>query len=578
MESKAMEGTARLTRMRRGKSAPNQRELFLHDVYGPEDELPESLELDLDVRDPDTISELCRQSPEARDDFALQALRIGVLALRQARGVVDGDAVRKESDRLLKSMHDRMNQHAEAVQTRLSDVLRQYFDPQDGRFHERLDRLIRRDGELEEIMRRQVGEEDSTLRRTLITHLGEESKLMKLLSPDESRGLLSAMKETLEMQLNAQRDHVLQQFSLDNRDGALCRFLGELADRQGDMSDKLEKRIDDVVREFSLDDEQSALSRLVQNVDRAQRTITSEFSLDQEESALSRLKQLLEKTNTTIHQQLSLDDDESPLARLKREMSKLLEEQNKSSQEFQQEVRVALESMQVRKDEANRSTRHGSIFEEAVDAFVKRESTHVGDVASATGSKTGLIRNSKVGDIVIEMGPETAAPEARIVIEAKEDRSYTIANARAEIEVARKNRDSQVGIFVFSARTAAADIESFARYGDDMIVVWDAEDPSTDAYLKAAISVARALCVRRNRSREASAADFEQVDRAILEIEKQATKFDDIERLTGTIRSNADKVLQKLATCRKSFDRQTQILVEQTDILKDVLDRRERLY
>ena len=51
------------------------------------------------------------------------------------------------------------------------------------------------------------------------------------------------------------------------------------------------------------------------------------------------MKQLLEKTNSTIHQQLSLDDDESPLARLKREMSKLLEEQNKSSQEFQQEVR-----------------------------------------------------------------------------------------------------------------------------------------------------------------------------------------------------------------------------------------------
>lgn len=573
-----MEGTARLTRRRADTTGPKQRELFLHESYGPDDELPELLNLDLEVRDPDTVSELCRQSPEVRDDFALQALRIGVLALRQARGVVDGDAVRKESDRLLKSMHDRMNQHAEAVQTRLSDVLRQYFDPQDGRFHERLDRLIRRDGELEEIMRRQVGEEDSTLRRTLITHLGEESKLMKLLSPDEGRGLLSAMKETLEFQLNAQRDHVLQQFSLDNREGALCRFLGELADRQGDMSDKLEKRIDDVVREFSLDDEQSALSRLVRNVDRAQRTITSEFSLDQEESALSRLKQLLEKTNSTIHQQLSLDDDESPLARLKREMSKLLEEQNKSSQEFQQEVRVALESMQVRKEEADRSTRHGSIFEEAVDSFVKHTSTKVGDVATSTGSSTGFIRNSKVGDIVIEMGPETAAPEAKIVIEAKEDRSYTIAKAREEIEVARKNRDCQVGIFVFSAKTTDPDIEAFARYGDDMIVVWDAEDPKTDTYLEAAISVARALCVRRNRSSEASAADFEQVDRAILEIEKQATKFDDIERLTGTIRSNADKVLQKLATCRKSFDRQTQILVEQTDILKDVLDRRERLY
>ena len=46
---------------------------------------------------------------------------------------------------------------------------------------------------------------------------------------------------------------------------------------------------------FSLDDEESALSRLVRNVDRAQRTITSQFSLDDDQSALARLKRELTK-------------------------------------------------------------------------------------------------------------------------------------------------------------------------------------------------------------------------------------------------------------------------------------------
>lgn len=571
MESKSMEGAARMTsRPSARTAAPAQRELFFHDGFGPEGEIPDRLVLDLDVRDPDTITELCNQHPELREEYALKALRIGVLALRQAKGVIDGDAVRKESDRLLNSMQERMTQHADAVHNRLNDVLKDYFDPTDGRFHERLERLVKRDGELEEILRRQVGQEDSELRKTLVSHLGSDSDLMKMLSPDESKGLLSALRDTLELQLTNQRDQVLQQFSLDNRDGALHRFISELTDRQGELSDKLEQRIDDVVREFSLDDESSALSRLVQNVDRAQRTITNEFSLDQEESALSRLKQLLEKTNSAIHQQLSLDDDASPLARLKREMFKLLEDQNTTSREFQQEVRVVLETMQARKHEADQSTRHGLVFQDAVEQFVMNESNRVGDIASATGSTTGLIRNSKVGDCVIQLGPESAAPDARIVIEAKEDQSYTLAKARAEIEVARNNRDAQVGVFVFSAKCVSDGVESLTRFGDDIVVVWDPENPSTDMYLKAAVSLARALCVRSNRLDEATTADFTEIDRAILEIEKRANSLGDIETWTKTIYSNAEKVLKRVETSRKAFTRQLEVLREKTSEMKQV--------
>ena len=47
-----------------------------------------------------------------------------------------------------------------------------------------------------------------------------------------------------------------------------------------------------------------------------------------------------------------------------------------------------------------------------------------------------------------------------------------------------------VGVFVFSQRTAPCRwiLESLARYGDNVVVVWDAEDSATDAYLVAALS------------------------------------------------------------------------------------------
>ena len=171
---------------------------------------------------------------------------------------------------------------------------------------------------------------------------------------------------------------------------------------------------------------------------------------------------------------------------------------------------------------------------------------------------------------MIQLGPESAAPDARIVIEAKEDQSYTLAKARAEIEVARNNRDAQVGVFVFSAKCVSDGVESLTRFGDDIVVVWDPENPSTDMYLKAAVSLARALCVRSNRLDEATTADFTEIDRAILEIEKRANSLGDIETWTKTIYSNAEKVLKRVETSRKAFTRQLEVLREKTSEMKQV--------
>ena len=533
------------------------------------DHLPFSLLLELTVKDPDTIAELCKYPDgEEREQFAQRALRIGVLALKQARGEIDAGQIRRESERLLESLQGRLSQHAGLVQERLASLLKDYFDPESGRFQERVDRLVKKDGELESLLRRQIGVEDSELCRTLTAHIGENSPLLKQLDPEESHGLLGTLRETLDEQLRSQREQVLNQFSLDNKDGALSRFIAELTERQGELSEDLQTKIEGVVKQFSLDDENSALSRLVDNVRVAQRRITSEFSLDDETSALSRLKKLLDHTNEAIHGHLSLDDDTSALSRLKRELLTLLTEHRETNQKFQQEVRVALESMAARKKESERSTRHGEDFEMLVFEQTQNEAQKLRDVATHTGATTGRIKNCKVGDCVIELGPESAAPGALIVIEAKAKKEYDLKRARDEIETARKNRGAHVGLFVFCKKTAPDGIDDLARYGNDVFVVWDPETPDSDLYLRVGFTLARALCVRHGQAQSAHTEDLTDMDKAILEIEKRVKALDNMEKWTTTIQSNADKVLQSLGTTRKSLERQVDILREKMSSLR----------
>ena len=536
-------------------------------------ELPFRLMLELAVEDPDSIAELCQHAEgDDRERFALSALRIGVLALRQARGQVDGEQIRRQTDRMLLALQSQLSEHAALVHNRLTASLKDYFDPESGRFQERVNRLIRKDGELEELLRRQIGTQDSELSKTLAVHFGQESPLLKLLTPDESRGLLKALHDTFDEQLKSQRDKILGEFSLNNKEGALSRLIEELNTHHDQLTENLQEKIDGVVKEFSLDEENSALSRLVRNVDRAQKTITSEFSLDNEASALSRLKELLKSTQQAIDDNLTLDNDESALSRLRKEVLDILAAHSKTNQSFQEEVKLTLSKMVVQREEAARSTTHGLVFEDVVCEFLSREALKLGDIATRTGDTTGLIKNRKVGDCVIELGPESAAPLARIVVEAKEKDQYPIAQAREEIDEARRNRGAQVGLFVYSASLAPAEITAapLLRFGNDVFVIWNPEDAGTDLFLKTAFTLVRALCVRTARHSDAQAGDFQAIDEAICEIEKRTEGLNEIETSAKTIQSGSEKILKRVELCRKALVQQVETLREKMQELKQL--------
>src|SRR5882724_12878938 len=254
------------------------------------------LYLNLVVSDAE-IAEALLEHEEGRPRalFALTALKVGVLALRAARGTVDAAAVRGESERLLALLGERLEKHRELVDSIVGRTLAKYFDPRSGQFSDRVARLVAEDGELAGVIQRKVVEASRGIDEILAAHLGDGSPLLALLAPGEGNQLVASIRACVDNTLKAQSETVLAQFSLDNESGALRRLLAELTARHGDLQKALAEQVDAVVDEFSLDNADGALSRLVGQVQKAQLQITSEFSLDNRASGLSRLAQLVDR-------------------------------------------------------------------------------------------------------------------------------------------------------------------------------------------------------------------------------------------------------------------------------------------
>jgi len=527
-----------------------------------------SLRISLLVSDPEVLNELERRDDgAAREAFATQALRLGVLALRQASGSLDADVIRREGDQLLSSVGAVLHERTSELSSALAKTMQQYLDPTSGALPQRIEQLTKPNGDLERILGEHLAGDQSVIAQTLAAHVGETSPLFKLLSPTQSDGLLAAMTMTFKRALDGQRDEVLNQFSLDRKESALSRLLAEVTTSNGKLRSELAEDVGKVAHEFSLDNEDGALSRLVARVERAQETIAEEFSLDHEGSALQRLSSLLTKTSEAVETSLTLDDEASPLARLKREVLDVLDQHKAANVNFQTEVRSTLETFKTRREEAVRSPAHGNTFEAAVGEFLRHEAQGYGDLYEAVGTTKGQL-DRKTGDHVLTLGAESGAPETRIVCEAKAKKGYTEREAIDEIARARKNRDAQIGLVVISRAFAPEGMSALRRVGNDLLVVWDSDDVASDLALRMAVSVARALCVRENVANSAAEASFDRIDQSIESIAEQIRIVDDIIHSARLVKRRGEKIGAGAEKLRATIEREVAALQDHVKALR----------
>ena len=92
-----------------------------------------TLELRLEISDPEVLLELHkRRDSEDRTQFALTALRIGVLSLRAVAGQLDATTVKEAGDRLIADIRELLTVRGADLSNGLAMSLAQYFDPATG--------------------------------------------------------------------------------------------------------------------------------------------------------------------------------------------------------------------------------------------------------------------------------------------------------------------------------------------------------------------------------------------------------------------------------------------------------------
>lgn len=501
--------------------------------------LEESFDLFLRISDSETCETLRSfDNEEERDQFALNALKFGCKMFREASGTIDRNALRKEGTGIIERMERALEDGSRESLQALTEEFRRFFDPESGIFQQRLERLISGDGsELNQALKQHLDRETENIGQILEKHVGENSELLKILSPDQKDGLIHQLQVQFQQTLGDQSQHILNQFSLDQEDSALNRLIKSISDSNGELKEELAGDVHNLQSEFSLDNENSALNRI--------------------------MNQLL-KSEGSIEKNLTLDHAGSPMARMRREIMDLLEKETEKASEFRGEVMALLEAQKARREEAARSTHQGRTFEDQLNEFIERESQNKNDFFEATGSKAGKLGRDKVGDGLITLGPDSRAPGANIVIEAKKAKNYSLKKALEEIERAKENRDAQCGVFVFAMDSAPKNIKPVDRYGMDVVVLWDPENESSDAYLIAGLSIARNIVIAEV-NRDESEIDLGGFEEIVRDIETQAVEVERILKKARTV-ENSGKDIAKLADSVRAR------ILNQAQDLDDLID------
>ncbi|MBA3640882.1 MAG: hypothetical protein H0W53_16780 [Acidobacteria bacterium] len=319
-------------------------------------------------------------------------------------------------------------------------------------------------------------------------------------------------------------------------DGAVARFLRSLREELKGADEDRAKQLSAALAALDANDEGSLLSRLVRETHQARQEVLSAVNPDTPNSPLAILK-----TSLTHLLQAHMADQAEAAKR-----------QEARQTQFEKEVREALARIETKRSQDQKSVRGGLDFEDAVISFVRAATQGAACVFDVTGATAGVGRCKK-GDAILRFTGESAFAGAGVVFEAKHDATYTVQKALDELDAARKNRDASAGVFVMARSHASAVFPRFARFGSNVLVVWDDEDPATDAYLHAAILLGMALVMRVRTTGDAG--DIAALRDIEARIEAELSRLEKMEKHSEAIRKNVDGISDEIRKAQKALDR-----------------------
>lgn len=495
-------------------------------------------EVAADIRDRrvETLSLFGDLDEPQREQLVVDAWSIGLRALRNAHSAAQESKLRDVGDALVADIDGHLRAHVEQQQATIAGVLGRFFDPKDGQVTQRLEAFVADQGVLARLLDKYLGPQNSVLAEALARQVGESSPLFKKLSPTESDGVLKSIENQLRAVMSQGHTELVRALDPLAEDGAVARFLRSLREELKGADEDRAKQLSAALAALDANDESSLLSRLVRETHQAREEVLSAVNPDTPNSPMAILKTSL----TNLLQAHASDQAEAA------------KRQEARQTHFEREVREALARIETKRSQDQKSVRGGLDFEDAVIAFVRAATQGAPCVFDITSTTAGVGRCKK-GDATLRFTVESAFAGMGVVFEAKHDATYTIQKALDELDAARKNRDAAAGVFVM-ARSHASDVfPRFARFGSNVLVVWDDQDSATDAYLHAAILLGMALVMRARTTGDAG--DITALRDVEARIEAELSRLEKMEKHSEAIRKNVDGISDEIRKAQKALDR-----------------------
>lgn len=471
-----------------------------------------------------------------RGQLAVDAWSIGLRALRNAHVQAQEARLADVGAALLEDLDGQLKAHVEQQQRTIATVLARYFDPSDGQVSQRLQAFVADEGALAQLLDRQLGAHNSVLAETLAHQVGEKSTLFRKLSPTETDGLVKVLERQLRGVMDEGHGELVKALDPLAEDGAVARFLRSLREELKSADEDRAGQLAKAMAALDANDESSLLSRLVRETARARQSLLHAVNPDAPDSPMAALKTTL----TTLVNEHAASQQE------------LLKEQRERQDKLEKEIREALTRLETRREADKRGPRGGLDFEGAVVDFAAAALRGAPCVLESTGSTIGLRTRSKKGDAVVRFTSESAFEGAAVVFEAKQDASYTVQRALAELDEARANRGACAGVFVMAESHASQIFPRFARFGQNVLVTWDESDSATDPYLEAAILLGLGLVTRvRATADEGDIAALHDIE---SRIETEVSRLERMEKSNDQIRRHSDVIGDEVRKAKKQLD------------------------
>lgn len=213
-----------------------------NNIKSSENNPPNELSLQLIVHDNDVIKYLTKYESPEREEKALDALKVGVVAILSASPFLDTKVVEEK----FSEIEGALKTYADAFKNDLGTDLKKYFEKEKGDVPLALSVFFGDQGKLSEYLKRYFDPESGKISSLLKNELGPSSAFAKSLDPANKGSVVSRIEEIVKNKLDETVKNVTEQFSLDKEDSSMSRVKKLFDDKVVEIKNGNEKFFSDL--------------------------------------------------------------------------------------------------------------------------------------------------------------------------------------------------------------------------------------------------------------------------------------------------------------------------------------------